>query len=335
MRAAVLACWLGLLLSASTASAQDRVLVRTSLDPGRVVVGQQTRLLVDVLFPGDMPHPPRIPAPEIEGAQVFRFESQATNLNETVGRHAYVGQRFEFDLYPRRAGTLHVPPVQVTLLDQAGGATGTLTGTEQTVQATVPPGLDASQPIVAADHVTLRETWQPKAQKVHVGDALTRTITRSAQGIPGLALANLTFSAPDGVRAYVDPPSINDRVERGEVAGERTDRVTYVFERAGTFVLPGVIQPWWNLAARRAESLSRPALSVVVQASAVRHEAPRASPFARGVPIWGAVIVAIVLLLVAGLWRLLVSRPAEAGRSDSEQLAFKALRKGVSARHSA
>lgn len=229
------------------------------------MLGQQVRLFVDVLYPGEMAHPPRVAAPEVDGAQVFRFETQATNISDRVGSASYVGQRFEFDIYPRRAGTLVVPAMQVTLLDRAGDPVGTRQGTALSIEAKVPPGLDPSGPIVAANKVTLDERWEPSAAKeFRVGDALTRNIRRTSAGVPGLALANLAFDAPDGVRAYVDPPVIEDRVERGEVTGTRTDRVTYVFERAGRFVIPGVAQPWWDLRASAAHTLKLPARDVEV-----------------------------------------------------------------------
>ena len=46
-----------------------------------------------------------------------------------------------------------------------------------------------------------------------------------------MAMLDLAFAAPPGVRVYVDPPQTDDRVERGDLTGRRTDRVTYVFER--------------------------------------------------------------------------------------------------------
>jgi hypothetical protein len=127
-------------IRASDTQAQN-VIVRTSRQPdGPVMLGQSVRLLVDVLFPDGMPHPPRVDPPRVAGAQVFRFEGQATTMEDRIGNAPITGQRFEFDLYARRAGTLAVPAVEVTLLDQAGNPISTRTGTPQTVQAIVPPG---------------------------------------------------------------------------------------------------------------------------------------------------------------------------------------------------
>jgi hypothetical protein len=165
------------------------------------------------------------------------------------------------------------------------------------MEAKVPPGLDPSGPIVAANKVTLDERWEPAVVKeLHAGDALTRNVRRTSAGVPGLALANLAFDAPDGVRAYVDPPVIEDRVERGEVTGTRTDRVTYVFERAGRFVIPGVAQPWWDLRASAAHTLKLPARDVEVAGGAGETGAPGVHwPLIAG-------IGAAVLLLGAALY---------------------------------
>ena len=59
-----------------------------------------------------------------------------------------------------------------------------------------------------------------------------------AADIPGMAMLDLAFAAPPGVRVYVDPPQTDDHVERGDLTGRRIDRVTYVFERGGSFPMP-------------------------------------------------------------------------------------------------
>jgi hypothetical protein len=328
MRAAwlVLALWLGAILPA----AAQEILVRTSVQPeGPVKLGQPVQLLVDVLFPDDMPHPARVTAPHVAGAQVFRFESQGTTMRERSGGTAYIGQRFEFDIYPRRAGTRAIPPVRVTLLDRAGDPVGERTGPAQSIQAVVPPGLDPSGPIVASTAVTLHETWLPEAGSFHVGDAVTRVLNRSAAGVPGLALAALAFPAPPGVRAYVDAPTINDQVERGEVTGRRTDRVTYVFEQPGSFVLPAVVQPWWDLKTGAAHTLTGAARHVTVAAAPASASASNArSPFLIPPAAWIAACLAAVLLSLFLARHRIATRWSRwrAAYADSERAAFRALR---------
>ena len=145
--------------------AQEPVVVRTSVKPDKgAVIGQRVALSVDVLFAGEMMRPPRVVVPETAGAQILRFESQATTMSDRIDGVSYIGQRFEFALYARRGGTLAVPAAEVSLLDRAGNVIGTATGQAVTVEIAVPPGVDAGAPLIATTHATLEEQWQPGAQ---------------------------------------------------------------------------------------------------------------------------------------------------------------------------
>ena len=73
--------------------------------------------------------------------------------------------------------------------------------------------------------------------------------------------------APPGVRVYLASPQIDDRQDRGDVTGHRVDKATYVFERGGSFVLPAVAQPWWDLEARRLRVARAPDVTVAVAAA--------------------------------------------------------------------
>ena len=321
MRAiATAAIWLCLLCL--PAAGQD-ILMRASVLPqGPVMLGQKVALSIDVLFPGEMPHPPQIGLPRVTGAQVFRFETQATNLSERIDGTPYIGQRFTFDLYARRVGTLFIPPVQITLLNASDDPIGTRSTQAWTLLALAAPGLDPAAPIVASTAVSLDEQWKPKGTLFHIGDAITRLVTRSAADVPGLALPALEFSAPPGIRVYVDAPVIADATERGDITGRRTDRVTYILEQGGRFTLPGLTQPWWDLERGRARTLTLPALAVSVSAAPV----PRQRPWlAMGIGLAGVLALTAVALAsrrrIAAGWSVW-----QTARRTSEDRAFKALR---------
>ncbi|MCB4767396.1 hypothetical protein LGR54_02155 [Ancylobacter sp. Lp-2] len=308
--------------------ATPAIVVRQSVDPASgAVVGQHVAVYVDVLFPGAMPHPPRVSVPDVPGLQIFRFETQGLTMSETIDGAAYAGQRFEFALYARRGGAFEVPPAAVTLLDRAGGDTGSAQGQAVRLEVTVPPGVDVSQPVVATHRLTLGEQWDPvPTGRFKAGDAVVRTLTRSAEDVPGLAMRDLAFPAPEGVRVYADPPDIQDHSNRGVVTGRRTDRVTYVFERGGSFTLPAVTQPWWDLGARRLNNATAPAVTVAVAVEA------GAAPAAGGLRHWtphdlawpaGGLAVLVGLSLLA--WQ--AERRLRARHADPERAAFAALRR--------
>jgi hypothetical protein len=288
--ALLLLCWIGTVCQA------QGVIVRSHLDPQTgAVVGQHMRIMIDVLFKGDMPRPPRVTIGETPGAQILRLETQATTMTDTIGGQSYVGKRFEFALYPRRGGTIAIPPASITLLDVKGDEIGTLKGEELRAEIVVPKGVDASGPVVATSEATLEQRWQPAPTTAfRVGDALVRTIARTAADMPAMAMRDLAFPAPPGVRVYVDPPRGEDSENRGDLVGRRIDRVTYVFGTPGTVELPAVTQPWWDLGNNRLEEAKGSGVKLTVAAPAP------ASADARG---RAAIAIGLaVALLVVGCW---------------------------------
>ncbi|MBD8907981.1 BatD family protein [Methylorubrum zatmanii] len=287
--------WAGL---ASAKAAE--VVVRTQVDEaGDIVVGQPVHLHVDVLFPGGMPRPPQVKVGDAPGAQVLRFETQGVTISDAIGGRPYVGQQFEFVVFPRRGGAIDIPAAEVTLLDAAGDRTGTATGEARRLVVTVPPGLDASGPVIAADEVAATQTWEPDPAQARPepGAALVRTIRRSADGVPAMGMADLAFTAPEGVRIYVDPPRSEDRMNRGAVTGSRVDRVTYVFEKPGSYDLPAVVQPWWDLDGARARAVTLAGTHV-----SVAQVAPPAGTRSAPVRLWPYGVGMGVVVLLGGLW---------------------------------
>jgi hypothetical protein len=195
-----------------------------------------------------------------------------------------------------------IPGAEVTLLDSAGDPTGSARGRPQSLSVTVPPGIDASDPVLAARNVTASETWSPPSQDkpLKPGDAVKRTIVRKATGVPALGMLEFAFTAPEGVRVYADPPQVDDKVSRGEVTGSRIDQVTYVFEKPGLYELPPLDQPWWDLAQMQARDVPLPGLTVNVAAPIIG-AAPE--------PSQSAMVTAVVLaaIMLAALLILLIS----------------------------
>lgn len=312
--------------TAQTAAPAPAVVVQMSLvPPSGAVVGQRIGVKVDVLFEDDMPRPPRVSLPDIPGTQIFRFETQATTLQTREGGKSYVGQRFEFTLYPHRGGELTVPGAEITVLDLTGTEIARLQGPPVQTRIAVPAGVDPSGPIVATTMLALEETWQPDpASAFQPGDALTRVIKRQAEDVPGSVLSDFPVAVPEGVKAYLDPPLIEDRISRGALTGERTDRITYVFQRDGPFALPPVSQPWWDLRSARARSADGAGVSLTVAGGGPSGR--QTDMLCRGGWKWlfASAGMAVALAVLAAAWLgLRLCRPQHAQPSEPKD--FRAL----------
>jgi hypothetical protein len=136
-----------------------------------------------------------------------------------------------------------------------------------------------------------------------------------------MAMRDLAFPAPPGVRVYVDPPQAQDSQNRGDLVGRRIDRVTYVFEAPGTIALTAVTQPWWDLDDHRLEEATGSGLKLSVAAlPAAPVDGRRRAAIAVGIA---------VVLLGLGWWLAPRARAIWADRRDrlrqSEAKAFRDL----------
>lgn len=327
MRALALLLLLAVPMIAFAQTPAQPPIIHTSLDPtDGIVVGQPVRLNVAVLFPDEMPHPPLVSVPEAAGAQILRFETQAVTVRDRIDGRDYVGQSFEFIVFPRRGGDIAVPAPAITLLARDGDPAGSTAGTAMRFSVSVPAGIDPSGPVLVADSVSASESWspQPDGRRFRVGDAVTRTVRRQAAGVPALGMAEFRFEALDGVRTYVDPPVIEDRSNRGSVDGQRTDKVTYVFEKPGQYELPALTQPWWSLAAKQARTETLAGLTVTVASAAAVAQSSRSGWLSSAPWLLAGALLIFVLLLsqerLRRIWGGIVER-----RRSSEHFARRRL----------
>ena len=95
----IIATAAGLCTENSSDTAAD-ILIRAAVTPKEnIVVGQRVILQVDVLAPDGWAQVKRVRDFSVEGAQVVRYESQGTRLNETIQGRAFRDQRYELSLF--------------------------------------------------------------------------------------------------------------------------------------------------------------------------------------------------------------------------------------------
>ncbi len=118
------------------------------------------------------------------------------------------------------------------------------------------------------------------------------------------------------MRVYQKDPVLSDQREDrvGLVAGRRTDRVVYTFDRAGAYVLPPVEVPWFDTRTNQQRMARAPEIAVTVRGAAASRgiapepePEPEPPPAGRVVPYrriaeWGALIAA-ALVAIFVFWR--------------------------------
>jgi len=98
-----------------------------------------------------------------------------------------------------------------------------------------------------ARELTLEESWSTAPEQLRAGESATRTIRILGEGLQGAQLPPVLFPATDGLKYYPDQPIVNDTEVATGLLGSRQDSAAVVPTRAGTWTIPQIRIPWWDI----------------------------------------------------------------------------------------
>ena len=243
-----------LLLSSCIASldaaAAQTPLVRVDSSIDSVWVGQKAAFAVVLLSPSFFSGSPKFDLPEIPGVLFMRVPGRPTVGSQTVDGHTYSTQTHEFAVFPLKPGKTTIPPITARFGIASPGGSDPQEHEVRTPEfhfvADMPPGAEKLAMVVGTNDLKVSDKWDPKPGRAKVGDAFVRTVAIRASDIPGMALWPMPRIDVPGLGIYAEKPEIRDSYERGDFTGERVETLTYVCEKEGNFVVPGVSFHWWD-----------------------------------------------------------------------------------------
>jgi len=268
MRRGLAAASLGLGLAAH-AGAQAQPVVRATLSPAAVTVGEPVTLNVDVFVPSYFLGAPRFPQLEVKDAVVVFQQQGGANLNETIAGTSYAGQRRIYLIYPERAGAFDVPGFDVKVIYAVDGKPSPLTPVHARggrFEASIPAAAKGLPYFLATPSFQIAQAFDRPVQGLKVGDSLTRTITMTAVDAFAMMLPPLSFPGLDGLATYAAQPQVSDSsVERGATRlAKRVESATFMFQKPGHYELPRIEIPWWDTSARTLRRSAVPELQLEV-----------------------------------------------------------------------
>ena len=324
--------WPALLLLAPLATAaQEPPALGLRLEregSGPVWFGQRVGLTATLRTPIRFASPPLFPELVVQGRAIALPNGTTTPGSERVGAETYVLLQHVYDVFPAEAGTLTIAPVTmaVSIGAEGGGlAEAQAASAPLVLEVRLPPGTADPARLVTAPSLRLAATQEGDPARVPVGEAVTRTVTLVAEDSAAMLLPPMPWAAPEGVRAYPDPPRLTDHSNRGVLSATRVDRAAFVPERPGRYDLPGATLQWFEPRSGRMQVLSVPPLAI--QAVAAAATPGEAAPARRPWRVAFGAAGGLVLLAALGwwLWRRR-QRPA-----DPEAEGFAALRRACRA----
>jgi hypothetical protein len=252
-------------------NATPEPIVRTTIDPPRVMVGQPATLQVEVLAPNYMTSPPEMPGFQLRNALTRQL--QTVNTNEQQNGIQYAGVRFEFAIYPLEAGSFAVTGQKLTIkyaAEPPATREAVVSLPRIELESFIPDAAAGLDPFLTATNLTIEQTIQRSSEQLKVGDAVTRIVTIRADGAPAMLLPPTTFPAIDGLAVYPAQPSLQDRtVARSDaLSSDRVDSATYMLEKPGNYVLPATDVRRWNSVESKIEVAHLDAVTLQVAANA-------------------------------------------------------------------
>ncbi|MFA9435354.1 MAG: hypothetical protein ACERKR_11815 [Deltaproteobacteria bacterium] len=238
-------------------------MIRSSLDPDTgVYVGQKVRLYIDVMTNAWFAKAPQYPELRIPHAICLELSQFGTNYSERIQGETYAIQRKEYVIYPQRAERYTIPSLTVNIVYARPGESSvevTLTTPSLEFEARIPEQAQGVDYFVSTPRLEVREQYDRAFEDMKVGDAVTRSITMTADDSVGMMLPPIEFGKIESMAVYPKAPKTENTSNRGQYTGTRIESATYVMEAEGEYVLPEIKIFWFDLSSQelRVETLER------------------------------------------------------------------------------
>ena len=270
----ILACTPALAASTDLAELVDagHLQIGIKLTPsGFVVPGQKLKLTLTIATDRWFTGGTRIKLPEVPGLVILQTEQFASNASERRGNQNWVIQRWTIDVYPQRAGDYTIPPIsaRVKVNGGEGDVTGQLTSPAVGFTVSLPASLTDVAQWVATPDFTVAQRFDKPLENLQIGDAFEREVVFQASDIMAMMLPAMTAEDLPGLAAYPSPPELENSSNRGETHAIRSQRISYVVQADGQYLLPARDFFWWNTEHHELQVLTLPATAISVGTAVV------------------------------------------------------------------
>jgi len=204
-----------------------------------------------------------------------------------IADRSYLVLEKQYALFPQQTGRLGIAPVMAEVrlpsgssFDpfQTGGEIRRLRSQQVFIDVEVIPAEFDAPYWLPANKIELREDWQGDLVGLVAGEPITRSLTLVAEGLTAAQLPELMLAQIDGIKQYPDQPGLQDKRSSKGINGTRVQKVALIPGAAGSYMLPEISLPWWNLRTGKLETATIPARELIVNAAPSTAAAEPATP---------------------------------------------------------
>ncbi|SMF39431.1 Oxygen tolerance [Alteromonadaceae bacterium Bs31] len=268
------------------------------------VVKQGIHIWVDVGFYHLFARGTKVKIVNAADVVVIPASEFATNYSKTIKGETWSVQRWSYTIYASEAGILELPPIEVfvSLKGQNDTAVeGNLQLVAKPLDIVEPESTPSVDQWVAAPEYSVEQSWQGEKEVYQAGDALIRTIKQRVADTPAMMLIPPLTAEIDGLALYKEQPRLEDRRNRGDLVGYRTDRFIYTIEKDGKYELTSYTFYWWDSKQQSFKSIELESFTLNASGSLRRATpAQQDSSLLKNKVLW-ALLLLIFLALIAAL----------------------------------
>ena len=333
-------------------TATGPLLMTAEVSSKSIYVQQELLLSVQILFSMPLYDDNRLSALDISDALVQQL-GETRKFDTVIDGVRYQGFELKYAIHPQTAGELTIPSLTfsgVAADPRESFIGGIFSSSGRPVQArspeievTVKPRPDnfpANEPWLPARQLTIEEQWSQPLSNLKVGDAITRTITVTADGLSAAQLPPILMPQPRGVNSYPDKSNTQDRDTLKGIQGQRTDSIAMIPTQPGKITLPAIDYPWFDTDSGEVRMATIPAIDIDVapapQTTTLATSTPVATPAQcpptvecptpGDRPLWQtaapwqglSTLFALLWLITLGLWRAKVRTGHDQQPTSSE-----------------
>jgi hypothetical protein len=338
LKIVLLAC---LLLPVSIVAADEEVKADVAISVQQdqdYWAGQQVTLNLDLKTTGFSFSDSHFNLPEVPGAFLMQTDTTTMKMTENIDGQTWLIIRYPLALYPQKAGQLEIPSIAVRFSTTAGFGSPSIPFEFQTKPLALtiksPPGVKEGDLLITTRSFKLDYQWQPESGTAQTGDAFTLTVKRRANDISAMLLPPLPVFRAEGLAAYPQAPEVNDKTNRGDLTGERTDTIIWVVEKPGAYDIPGIRFQWWDPDSHELKQQIIPGLKLDILPSPADKVAADASDVtgqSDNYYLW--LLVAVFMAITAAFLYLRFRRKAPGQAVDTEKSTFATLQKACKSNH--
>ena len=259
--------------SDSTAKTQQDIFITNDISSKEIFVQQQITLTVKLHFSSELKRG-NLTEPSLAGANIAQIGKDKENETIINGRRYRVIER-TYAISPQQSGSFIIksPLFSGEIIEPSARRGNFLSFAEtkpvsvvgEEIAITVKPIPSDYQGVwLPSELLALHQEWQPAPSTFKVGEPITRVITLTAAGLSKEQLPAIDMKMPKGLKVYPDQAELHSGVNNNRLVSQKVRNFAIVASKAGEYLLPEIIIPWWNTQTNRMEQAIIPEQRITI-----------------------------------------------------------------------